>query len=159
MSGTWQLKNTGSSHINCQNAELIFKRFRGVVGYHIRLTRGRSPVRTRTKTNSFSLIILQEISEFEHKTSIYHLCALFLRAERGQSLRDTKYDFVDDHLFEWNTCKATLWSTHRLTERGRKKLGVENGVFFVKTHWHNKKESLGDRPCRWEVTLTHFFSA
>ena len=76
------------------------KRFRGVVGYHIRLTRGRSPVRTRTKTNSFSLIILQEISEFEHKTSIYHLCALFLRAERGQSLRDTKYDFVDDHLFE-----------------------------------------------------------
>ena len=107
----------------------------------------------------FSFIILQEISEFEHKTSIYHLCALFLRAERGQSLRDTKYDFVDDHLFEWNTCKATLWSTHRLTERGRKKLGVENGVFFVKTHWHNKKESLGDRPCRWEVTLTHFFSA
>ena len=30
-----------------------FKRFRGVVGYHIRLTRGRSPVRTRTKTVSF----------------------------------------------------------------------------------------------------------
>ena len=29
------------------------KRFRGVVGYHICLTRGRSPVRTRTKTNSF----------------------------------------------------------------------------------------------------------
>ena len=31
----------------------ILKRFRGVVGYHIRLTRGRSPVRTRTKTDSF----------------------------------------------------------------------------------------------------------
>ena len=35
------------------DSAITAKRFRGVVGYHIRLTRGRSPVRTRTKTNSF----------------------------------------------------------------------------------------------------------
>ena len=33
-----------------------YKSFRGVVGYHIRLTRGRSPVRTRTKTNCFFFV-------------------------------------------------------------------------------------------------------
>ena len=43
------------SEINCLNIAELYKRFRGVVGYHIRLTRGRSPVRTRTKTYSFYL--------------------------------------------------------------------------------------------------------
>ena len=32
------------SEINCLNTAIFHKRFRGVVGYHIRLTRGRSPV-------------------------------------------------------------------------------------------------------------------
>ena len=41
------------SEINCLNTATLYKRFRGVVGYHIRLTRGRSPVRTRTKTHFF----------------------------------------------------------------------------------------------------------
>ena len=42
------------------NTAPFSKRFRGVVGYHIRLTRGRSPVRTRTKTSSFFVIKLKK---------------------------------------------------------------------------------------------------
>ena len=38
----------------------VSKRFRGVVGYHIRLTRGRSPVQTRTKSSSFFVIKLKK---------------------------------------------------------------------------------------------------
>ena len=48
------------SEINCLNTANLCKRFRGVVGYHIRLTRGRSPVRTRTKTSSFFVIKLKK---------------------------------------------------------------------------------------------------
>ena len=39
--------------IQTPNAAQLLSSFRGVVGYHIRLTRGRSPVRTRTKTDTF----------------------------------------------------------------------------------------------------------
>ena len=52
------------SEISCLNTANFSKRFRGVVGYHIRLTRGRSPVRTRTKTNSF--FFHEEIFIFYH---------------------------------------------------------------------------------------------
>ena len=63
--------------IYSQNSATL-KCFRGVVGYHIRLTRGRSPVRTRTKTNSFLLLSTKRFQNSSIKLQ-FTIYAPFLR--------------------------------------------------------------------------------